>query len=245
MLRAVQCGLRSAAVSRQFSRHVQESKAGSLGFDTRLLKYLVDNSVTEHPEAAALRELTASHRQAVMQISPDEGQLLQMVLKLLNARKTVEIGVFTGYSALVSALALPDDGKLVACDVNEEFVAMGQPFWERAGVAHKIDLRIGPALDTLQELLDAGEEGTYDFVFVDADKSKYDTYYEESLKLLRPGGVVGVDNVLWHGRVLEPKDKSTRVIMALNEKIHQDDRLDARCMLPLGDGIYLAQKKLL
>jgi len=219
------------------------SYAGDLGFDPLLLKYMVDHSVREHPEATALRKLTASHPRAVMQISPDEGQLLQMILKLLGAKRIIEVGVFTGYSTLVSALALPDDGTIVACDVSQEFVNLGIPYWERAGVSHKVDLRIGPGLDTLQGLISDGESGTYDFVFIDADKSAYDAYYEASLQLLRPGGVVAVDNVLWHGKVLAPKpDKSTRVIKALNAKIHQDERVDG-CMLAVGDGVYLARKR--
>ena len=226
------------------ARPQQETKASGLGVDADVLRHVVRWGGREHPQLAGLRAATAAHPLARMQISPDEGYLLGWLLPLLGARRTVEVGVFTGYSALATALALPADGTVVACDVSAEFAAVGRPFWEAAGVAGKIDLRIAPALETLRGLREGGGDGTYDFVFIDADKGNYGAYYEEAVELLRPGGVVAVDNVLWGGRVARPfeaGDADTPAIQALNERIYADPRVDA-CMLAVSDGLYLARK---
>ncbi len=172
----------------------------TLTLDDRLHDYVLAHN-REHPELAKLREATASHPRAGMQISPEQGALLQMLVRLINARRTIEIGVFTGYSALAVALALPPDGRILACDVSDEYTRVGRPYWERAGVVDKIDLVLEPALHTLDARLATGEAGHYDFAFIDADKSNYDGYYERCLKLLRIGGLIAIDNVLWSGRV--------------------------------------------
>jgi caffeoyl-CoA O-methyltransferase len=165
----------------------------TLTLDDRLHDYVLRQN-REHPELAKLREATASHPRGVMQISPEQGALLQMLVKLLGARRTIEIGVFTGYSALATALALPDEGGILACDISDEYTQVGRPYWERAGVAGKIELVLQPAVQTLDQHLAAGEGGRYDFAFIDADKSSYDAYYERCLVLLRPGGLIAIDN---------------------------------------------------
>src|SRR5688572_20660374 len=165
-----------------------------LNVDDALYRYLVEHGVREHPAQAALREATSAHPYAMMQIGPDQGALLALLVKLIGAKRTIEIGVFTGYSALTVALALPDDGRVLACDVSEAFTAVGQPHWQAAGVAQKIDLRLQPALQTLDAELAAGRAGHYDFAFIDADKTGYDGYYERCLQLLRPGGLIAIDN---------------------------------------------------
>src|SRR6185437_5678465 len=172
----------------------------SLNLDDTLYEYLLTHSLREHPEQIALREATRSHPRAGMQISPEQGQFMALLVKLLGARRTLEIGVFTGYSALSVALALPADGRILACDISEEYTRIGRPYWERAGVAHKIDLRLAPALETLDAELAAGAAGRYDFAFIDADKTGYASYVERCLQLLRPGGLIAIDNVLWSGR---------------------------------------------
>jgi predicted O-methyltransferase YrrM len=178
-----------------------------------------------------------------MQISPEQGQLMALLVQAIGARRAIEIGTFTGYSALWVALALPADGRLVCCDVSAEWTAVGKPFWERAGVAGKIDLRIAPAIATLDRLLADGDAG-YDFAFIDADKTGYDGYYERCLKLLRPGGLIAIDNVLWGGDVANPKHRSadTLALRALNRKLHHDERVTLS-MLPVGDGLTLALKR--
>jgi len=165
-------------------------------------------------------------------------------VRLTGTRRALEVGTFTGYSALVVAEALPADGKLIACDVSAEWTSIGKPFWQEAGVAARIDLRLKPAVETLDELLHAGERGRFDFAFIDADKSNYDRYYERALELLRPGGLVGVDNTLWSGAVVDAKrtDADTRAIRALNEKVKSDARVDM-VLLPIGDGLTLARKR--
>jgi predicted O-methyltransferase YrrM len=181
-----------------------------------------------------------------MQISPEQGALLQMLVKLTGARRTIEIGVFTGYSALAVALALPADGRILACDVSDEYTRVGRPYWERAGVAPKIELVLGPALQTLDARVAAGEGGHYDFAFIDADKANYDGYYERCLKLLRTGGLIAFDNVLWSGRVAQPVDAAadpdTAALQALNTKLQRDERVDL-ALLPIGDGLTLARKR--
>ena len=178
-----------------------------------------------------------------MQISPEQGQFMAVLMKMLKVKKALEIGTFTGYSALCVARALPADGRLIACDVSEEWTSIGRRYWQEAGVADKIDLRIGPALDTLQGLIDDGQGGTFDFAFIDADKENYPGYYEACLALLRGGGVVGVDNTLWSGAVADESDQSvdTVAIRAMNRVVYEDDRVDS-CVLPIGDGLTLAVK---
>jgi len=216
----------------------------SIELDDRLYNYLLSASLRETEVQAALRARTAEHPQARMQISPEQGQFMALLVQLMGAKKTLEIGVFTGYSALTVAMALPDDGRVVACDKNEADCAIALPYWQKANVAHKIDLRIAPALDTLDDLIANGESGTFDFSFIDADKSNYDNYYEKSLELLRPGGLIAVDNTLWYGRVADPEvqDNRTKRIRALNEKVRDDQRV-TMSLLPVGDGLLLAVKK--
>ena len=211
--------------------------------DDELRAYLVAHSSREIVPQAGLRDATRSHPAAGMQIGPDQGQFLALLVKLIGARRAIEIGVFTGYSALAVALALPDDGRLLACDISDEYTRIGRPFWEAAGVAGKIDLKLGPALATLDARIAAGEAGQYDFAFIDADKSGYDAYYERCLVLLRRGGLIAIDNVLWGGSVARPaKDADTAALQALNDKIHADQRVDI-AMLPIGDGVTLARKR--
>ncbi len=208
--------------------------------------YLVRVGTREHPVLQRLRQATLREvgDAAGMQISPDQGAIMAMLVRIAGARRCIEVGTFTGYSALAVALALPEDGKVIACDVSEQWTAIARRFWTEAGVAHKIDLRLAPALATMDALLAQGEAGRFDFAFLDAEKSEYDAYYELVLRLLRPGGLVAIDNVLWSGRVADPlaKDPNTRALRALNEKVHGDERVDI-CMLPVADGLTLARKR--
>lgn len=191
-----------------------------------------------------LREATAKLPQAAMQIGADQASLLALLVRLAGARTALEVGTFTGYSALAVALALPPDGRLVCCDVSREWTDIGVPFWREAGVADRIDLRIAPAQDTLRGLMRSPGPGTFDFAFVDADKSGYDTYYEQALVLLRPGGLIAIDNTLWGGAVADASkhDEDTQALRALNTKIHADARVDA-CLVSMGDGVTLARKR--
>jgi caffeoyl-CoA O-methyltransferase len=215
----------------------------TLTLDETLIEYLYANSLREHPQQSALREATRAHKQAGMQISPEQGQLMALLIRLIGARRAIEIGVFTGYSALTVALALPADGYLLACDISDEYTRVGRPYWERAGVAHKIDLVLAPAVQTLDARLAAGEAGRYDFAFIDADKSGYDAYYECCLQLVRAGGLIAIDNVLWSGAVARPaQSDDTRALQALNAKLHHDERIDL-ALLPIGDGLTLARKR--
>lgn len=215
----------------------------TLSIDDTLYRYIVDHSARERPAQAGLREATRRHPHAGMQIGPDQAQFMALLVKLMGARRTIEIGVFTGYSALSVALALPDDGRVLACDINDEYTRVGQPFWEQAGVAHKIDLRLQPALATLDERLAAGEAGHHDFAFIDADKTGYDAYYERCLQLLRPGGLIAIDNTLWNGEVAKKAaSDDTRALQALNDKLHNDERIDLS-LLTIGDGLTLARKR--
>lgn len=216
----------------------------TLGLDDQLYDYLLSSSLREPEILRRLREETANHPYARMQISPEQGQFMALLVQLMGAKKTLEVGVFTGYSSLCVALALPPDGKIIACDVSEEFTSVARRYWQEAGVADKIDLRIAPALETLDRLLAQGEAQTFDFAFIDADKSNYDGYYERSLQLVRPGGLIAIDNVLWSGRVAAPQDRdnSTQNIRALNEKLHRDERVSIS-LVPIADGLTLAVKR--
>ncbi len=217
---------------------------GDLTVTAELWDYIRDVSVRETPVQRRLREETARMPRAIMQISPDEGQFLALLIRLLDARRTLEVGVFTGYSSLSVALALPDDGRVIACDINEEWTSIARRYWREAGVEKKIDLRLRPAIETLDDLIASGEGGRFDFAFIDADKSNYANYFERAMVLVRPGGMIAIDNVLWYGRVIEPsfEDDDTRAIRAFNEKLHHDDRVWLS-MLPVRDGLTLALKK--
>lgn len=218
--------------------------AQTIGLDQQLYDYLLTTSVREPEILWKLRQETANHPYARMQISPEQGQFMRLLIQLLGAKKTLEVGVFTGYSSLSVALALPADGKIIACDVSEEFTAIARRYWQQAGVAGKIDLRLAPALVTLDALLADGQAGTFDFAFIDADKENYDAYYERALQLVRPGGLIAIDNVLWSGRVADAQiqDKSTQAIRALNQKLHDDERVTLS-LVPIGDGLTLALKR--
>lgn len=206
--------------------------------------YLLDNSLREPPVLARLRDETANMRWAGMQIAPEQGQFMRLLVELIGARRTLEVGTFTGYSALAVALSLPADGRVVACDISEDYTAVARRYWAEAGVADKIDLRLGPAVETLDALLAEGRSDGFDFMFIDADKEAYDAYYERGLKLVRPGGLIAIDNVLWDGAVADParQDEDTRAIRALNEKIHGDQRVSVS-LVPIGDGLTLARKR--
>ena len=215
----------------------------SLTVDDALEAYVASHSLREHPQQAALRAATRDHPHAGMQIAPEQGQLMALLARLVGARRTIEVGVFTGYSALSIALALPDDGYVLACDVSDEYTRVGRPFWERAGVAKKIDLQLAPALQTLDARLAAGEAGTYDFAFIDADKASYDGYYERCLQLVRSGGLIVLDNMLWGGAVAKPSTSAdTLALQALNTKLQRDERIDVS-LLPIEDGVTLARKR--
>ncbi|MEH2257297.1 class I SAM-dependent methyltransferase [Nostoc sp.] len=216
----------------------------SIGLDSQLYSYLLSVSLREPEILGRLRQETANHPRGGMQISPEQGQFMRLLVQLIGAKKTLEVGVFTGYSSLSVALALPADGKIIACDVSEEFTAIARRYWQEAGVADKIDLRLAPALETLDRLLATGQAETFDFAFIDADKENYDGYYERSLQLVRPGGLIAIDNVLWSGQVAEEQnqDESTQAIRALNQKLHHDERITLS-LVPIGDGLTLAIKR--
>jgi predicted O-methyltransferase YrrM len=208
-----------------------------------IAEYVRRISVREHPLLARLREETASHPRAIMQIAPEQGQFFQFLVALTGAKKALEIGVFTGYSSLAVALALPADGHLTACDISEEYTSIARRYWAEADVAEKIDLRIAPAAETLEELLKEGREGSYDFAFIDADKTGYDRYYELCLRLVRTAGLIVLDNMLYHGTVPGDADHGpdTAALRALNRKIGTDVRV-VPSLLPVADGIMLAVK---
>lgn len=212
------------------------------GLSDELNRYI--RAHTREPDVLRrLRGATARHPESRMQIAPEQGRFMAMLVKLMGARRALEVGVFTGYSSTVVALALPSDGRLVACDISEEYTQVARRYWREAGVAHKIDLRIAPAVHTLEALAEEGASRTFDFAFIDADKVAYDDYYERTLPLLRDGGLILFDNMLRGGRVADPApdDQSTQAIVALNEKLLNDERVDV-AMVPIADGIMMARK---
>jgi predicted O-methyltransferase YrrM len=215
----------------------------TIGLSDRLYDYLLSVSLRESEILVKLREETANHPAANMQIAPEQGQFMALLVQLLGASKTLEVGVFTGYSSLCVALALPRSGRIAACDVSEEYTAIARRYWQLAGVADKIDLHLAPALKTLDRLLASGQAETFDFAFIDADKENYWNYYERSLQLIRPGGLIAIDNVLWNGRVADPqeRDLSTESIRDFNRQLLEDERVTIS-LVPIADGLTLALK---
>ena len=213
-----------------------------VGIPPDVYAYLLRYGVHEPPVLARLREETDAHPRRQMQIGPEQGQLLRLLVELVGAKRCLEIGTFTGYSSLAVALALPADGSIVCCDVSEEFTSIARRYWAEAGVTGKVDLRIGPAVDTLDALVAGGASGTFDLAFIDADKGSYPTYWERCVRLVRPGGLICIDNVLWSGAVADPSDQSpdTNAIRAVNERVHGDDRVTA-VTLPIADGMTIAR----
>lgn len=216
----------------------------TIGLSDELNSYIRSRTLREPAVLRKLREETARHPESQMQVAPEQGQFMAMLIKLIGVRRALEIGVFTGYSSTAVALALPPDGRIVACDVSEEYTSVARRYWEEAGIAHKIDLRIAPAVQTLDTLIDANEQGRFDFAFIDADKVSYDVYYERTLPLLRAGGLILFDNALRGGRVADPapEDASTQAIVALNDKLCGDERIDI-AMVPIADGLMMARKR--
>ena len=215
-----------------------------LPYSIELRNYLWEKGLDENPVLKRLREETENHPFALMQICPEQGALMANLVRLISAKKAIEVGTFTGYSALAVALALPEDGYLLACDISEEFTSIGKPYWEEAGVSENIDLQIAPAIQTLKSKIEDGESNTYDFAFIDADKINYLKYYELCLDLIRPGGVIAIDNVLWGGSVIDSArtDDDTKAIREINDFIVSDKRVNIS-MIPVGDGVTLAVKK--
>ena len=233
-----------AAVPKQSAAFEEAMSNRTLTLTDPVYQYLLDHSLREDAIARQLRERTAGHEWARMQIAPEQGQFMALLAELIGARRMVEVGTFTGYSTLCLARALPVDGELICCDVSEEWTAIGVPYWEQAGVRERIDLRIAPALDTLDALLADGQAGRFDLAFVDADKGNYLNYYSRCMALLRPGGLLLFDNTLWGGSVadLAEQDADTQAIRALNDALHQDPRVSLS-MVPIGDGLTLAKKR--
>jgi predicted O-methyltransferase YrrM len=215
-----------------------------LALTPKLFDYVLAVSLRETEPLRRLREETRSFAGGGMQIGPEQGQLMALLARLVGAKRCLEIGTFTGYSALWVALALPPDGRIIACDVNQRTTALAQRYWQEAGVADKIELRLAPALETLDRLIAEGGAGSFDFAFIDADKENYDAYYERALTLLRPGGLAVMDNMLWGGAVADERerDPTTAGLRALNKKLHDDQRIDLT-LLPMGDGVTLARKR--
>lgn len=215
----------------------------TLNLSDKLYDYILEVSLREHALLAELRAETNRMPEAGMQISPDQGQFMSLLARLIGAKRVIEIGTFTGYSALCFAQALPDDGQVVCCDVSEDFTAVARRYWQRAGLSEKIELRLAPAGETIDALLSEGAAGSFDLAFIDADKENYDRYFDGCLELLRPGGVILVDNVLWGGSVIDPAvdDADTKAIRALNRKLAQHSEIELS-LLPIGDGLTLARK---
>jgi predicted O-methyltransferase YrrM len=216
----------------------------TLDLDDRLYNYLLAHSLREPALLRELRAETANLAGAGMQVSPEQGQFMALLVELTGAQRALEIGTFTGYSSLSVALALPAEGQLIACDISEEYTAIARRYWAKAGVADKIELRLGPALASLREMLARAQAGSFDFAFIDADKQSYLDYYECSLQLLRRGGLMAIDNVLWNGQVADPSitDPGTKAIRALNDRVLQDERV-SMSLLPIGDGLTLVRKR--
>ena len=216
----------------------------TIAVDDRLYDYLCEVSLRETELLRRLRAETLAMPEAGMQISPEQGQFMALLVRLIGAERIVEVGTFTGYSALCMASALPPTGRMVACDVSAEWTAVARRYWTEAGIADRIDLRLAPAMETLDDLIAGGEAGRFDFGFIDADKENYQGYYERVLALLRPGGLVAVDNVLWGGRVVDPakRDTDTEAIRAFNKALKGDPRVDIS-LVPIGDGLTLARKR--
>lgn len=216
----------------------------TLSLTDSLYDYLLNHSLRENPIQARLREATHAMPNANMQIAPEQGQFMALLVELMDAKRVLEIGTFTGYSTLCMAQALPGEGRIVACDLNREWTGIGASYWKEAGVLERIDLRIGPALETLDNLLENGEQATFDMAFVDADKENYLNYYERCLRLVRPGGLILFDNVLWNGDVADPgrQDADTRAIRDLNASLHHDQRISLS-LVPIGDGLTLARRR--
>lgn len=216
----------------------------TIQLDDRTYEYLLAHSLREDPRLAALRAETASHPKVNMQIAPEQGQFMQMLVRLTGARRAIEVGVFTGYSSLAVMLAMPEDGRLLALDVSAEYTAVALRHWQAAGVAGRVELVIAPAAETLDARLARGEAGRYDFAFIDADKTSYLAYYERLLELLHPGGLIVVDNTLWSGRVADPgdRDAETQALREFNDALHRDARVDI-ALLPVGDGLTLARRR--
>ena len=216
----------------------------TMGISDDLAAYVVKVGTREPDVLARLREETAAIPQHNMQIAPEQGAFLALLVELIGARRCIEVGTFTGYSSTAVALALPEDGQIVCCDVSEEWTSLARRYWAEAGVSGKVDLRIAPATETLDQLVAGGQEATYDFAFVDADKAGYDAYYERLLRLIRPGGLIVFDNMLWGGDVLDtdPSDEDTKALQALNAKLARDERITL-CLLPVADGVTLARRR--
>ncbi len=216
--------------------------------EPRVVEYVLNNSVREPDVLTRLRQETATHPESRFQIPPEQGQLFQVLIRLSGARRAIEVGIFTGYSSLAMALALPPDGRIVACDISDEYTRIARRYWAEAGVIGKIDLRIAPAKETLDSLIAAGQSGSFDLAFIDADKTGYPGYYEQCLQLIRTGGAIALDNMLSRGRVLDglhpdaAQDPDVAALRGMNEFIHRDDRVDA-LLLPIGDGLTLAVKR--
>ncbi|HJV07435.1 MAG TPA: class I SAM-dependent methyltransferase [Chromobacteriaceae bacterium] len=216
----------------------------TVALDATLHHYLMDIGVTEHPVMRALREFTATHRLAKMQIAPEQGQFMGWLAQLIGARRYLEIGVFTGYSALAVALAMPADSEVVACDVSDTFTSIARDYWQQAGVAERIRLVLQPALQTLQQLLAEGRAGQFDLAFIDADKPSYRDYFEACLQLVRPGGVIAIDNIFLSGRVVAPRPEDppgVHLMHAFNAELRDDARI-RHCVLPIGDGLTLCTR---
>jgi predicted O-methyltransferase YrrM len=214
------------------------------GLTDDVYQYILRVSSRESSVMARLREATAPRPEAEMQISPEQGQFMALLAKLVGARNCIEIGTYTGYSALAVAMVLPEDGKLIACDVNDEFTRIGRPFWKEAGVESKIDLRLQPGLVTLDELLKEGRRDSFDFAFVDADKPNYIRYYEKLLQLVRPGGLICADNTLGlsGAPIIRQESESARAMREFNEHVHHDERVDLS-MTPIGEGLTLLRRR--